>query len=269
VLADKGISHVLILEDDLLTDFHKQFDLIILPYIPLLSSAKQNALVSYVENGGIVLLLGECGQKDPFNVRKRKIELAESFDRQRYPDQYTVQSRGLGNIAFIPLEIPESRFLISSKEKGEFTTFGPTMSDLFPDIPGGYTRGRIDPELYAILSELSDKAVALLNGRVTRLGSKSPYVEISSMLQEDKDRMLVHLVNYDVTIDGKITPATNIQADLLLPEGKGIKSLIFDGQLKNLKPIEYKAALTGKQRQVVSFTADKVNVYGLAVAQLE
>ncbi|RQW03521.1 MAG: hypothetical protein EH225_07030, partial [Calditrichaeota bacterium] len=58
VLADEGISHVMLVEDDLLSGKINDFDLILIPYIPLLSEKKQLALGRFVERGGILLVLG-------------------------------------------------------------------------------------------------------------------------------------------------------------------------------------------------------------------
>lgn len=175
---------------------------------------------------------------------------------------------GKGRACYIPLNIPASRFLIPSKEKGEFTTFGPTMANVFADIPEGYTRGRIDPALRVSLEATTQKVVALLDDRVTRLVEKKPYVEITAMAPQDGSRMLVHFVNYDVTVDGEITPAKSMDVQVALPNGKKARSVHFDGALAQMRPLQFSTVRKGAA-QVIRFQADEVQVYGLAVVELE
>ncbi len=79
VLADKGINHIIIVEKDLLESDLSRFDLIYLPYIPLLSKEKQKALISYVEQGGNLVLLGQCGAKDQYNLAQEEIPLVQAI----------------------------------------------------------------------------------------------------------------------------------------------------------------------------------------------
>ena len=59
---------------------HEQFDLIVLPYLPLLSGEKQRALKHYVEHGGALLVLGDTGRKDQYNLPHAEIPLAALSD---------------------------------------------------------------------------------------------------------------------------------------------------------------------------------------------
>jgi hypothetical protein len=88
------------------------------------------------------------------------------------------------------------------------------------------------------------------------------------MQQPQKDRMLVHLVNYDVTVDGTITPANNLQVQLLIPAGKKVKQVSYNGTLGKMALLEFKSQMSDG-RQVITFEPDVVNVYGLAVVEME
>ncbi len=268
VLADNGLSHVMIVENDLLSDVHKKFDLIVLPYLPLLSAEKQTALKNYVAQGGTLIIFGETGKKDQYNLPNEKIVLASLLGNEKYPLKKVEKKIGKGRMSYLPLAIPESKFLTSMKLKEGATTFGPTMADVFPDIPEGYTRNRIDPDLRVILQGVSAEIEKLLGGNLTSAKSSSPFVEMTTMLQGERSRMLVHLVNYDVTIDGDITPAKGIAVTVALPAGKKAKSVTFNGTLSEMKPVAFDAAKKNG-RQVISFNADEVNVYGLAVIEME
>ena len=185
-----------------------------------------------------------------------------------YPGIAVTRSVGQGNISYLPLQIPKDRFLIPAKEKSEVTTFGPSMADVFPDIPEGYTRNRIDPRLRKHLENASDKIIELLKNNVNRLKSPAPYVEITTMQNVDKDIVLMNLVNYNVTIDGTITPAENVPVQLVFPGDKKLKSVRYSGNLAAMEPVEF----TTEQKagyQLISFNVPGVEVYGLAICEFE
>ncbi|NUM69155.1 hypothetical protein HUU39_28475, partial [candidate division KSB1 bacterium] len=58
VLSDNGIAHAMIVEDDLHSGKVAEFDLLLVPYLPLLSTRSQEALKRYVEKGGTLVVLG-------------------------------------------------------------------------------------------------------------------------------------------------------------------------------------------------------------------
>lgn len=269
VLVDRGINHVMIVEDDLLSDNLGRFDLIYLPYLPLLSTEKQLALKTYVENGGKLLVLGKTGFKNDFNLPHDRIELAHMMGSKQYPDKMLSKAIGRGEVSYLPVEIPSTKFLIEIKSaSGEVTTFGPTMADVFADIPEGYTRNRIDPALREHLNAAADQLQKMLAGSLTKLTSNADYLELTTMFQRQKNLVLVHLVNYDVTVSGDISPANDVQVSVQIPRGKTAKSVSFSGTLSDMRPVEF-AAEQNDDRQMISFTADRVNVYGLAVVMLE
>jgi hypothetical protein len=268
VLADRGISHVMITEDDILNGSLNQYDLVFVPYLPLLSIEKQEALKEFVEDGGTLLVSGKSGSKDEFNLPNSRNVLAEMSGAASFPTNYTDKKLGKGTFVFIPLTIPANRFLIPAKAKSDVTTFGPSMADVFPDIPEGYTRGRIDPALRTILEGAADKVEALQKGKISRLLKKTPFLEMTAMQQPEKNRILVHLVNYDVTVDGTITPVNDLQVQLLIPAGKKVKQVGYNGTLGKITPVEFKSQVN-EGRQIITFQPDVVNVYGLAVVELE
>ena len=268
VLADRGIAHVMIVEDDLLKPDLNRFDLILLPYLPLLSVQKQQALIRFVEQGGNLLILGESGSKNEYNVTLLQPPLAHMFGGEIYPRRPVTASVGQGKASFLPIVIPRQRFLIPPKNKTQATTFGPSMADVFPDIPEGYTRNRMDPQLRAVLESVADRIEKFPGVPVSRIVSKSPLVEFTTMTNPGKNLMLVHLVNYDVPLDGTIGPAKNVAVQVLLPPGKKIEALNYSGTLSQLKPVSFETGEAGN-RQIVRFTVDQLNIYGLAVLKLK
>ena len=94
------VLHVMIVEDDLVNNDLSRFDLICLPYMPLLSRDKQQALINYAEEGGTLLLLGKCGTKDQYNVTLDEIPLAMALGNKTYHKtplhQYHQENQGIG-----------------------------------------------------------------------------------------------------------------------------------------------------------------------------
>ena len=153
------------------------------------------------------------------------------------------------------------------KSKGDYTTFGPTMADLFADIPEGYTRNRIDPALRRFSTNSPATFTSAPDKQTTRLLSPAPYVELTTMLDKAGTRMLLHAVNYDVTVDGDITPARGLRVQLALPKGKAVRSIRYSGTLGELRPVEVDSSQKDPSAAVI--TLDRVDVYGLAVIELK
>jgi hypothetical protein len=268
VLADRGVQHVLIVKDDILSGAIHNYDLIVLPYLPLLSIQEQELLIDYVKNGGTLLLLGSCGVKNEYNAKNPDVPLTALFGGKSYPASKRADAFGKGRAVFIPMEIPAGRFLIPMKAKGEFTTFGPTMADVFADIPEAYTRNNMNPGLRAVLQTAADDIVHCMESRYSHLAQTVPYVEMTTMLNQQEKQLLVHLVNYNVTVDGTITPAAGVELNIILPAGTTAKALRYSGSLSQMEPVDYTTQdLNG--RQAVQFKVNSVEVYGLAVVDLQ
>jgi len=268
ILADRGIAHVMIIEDDLLSRSLNQYDLILVPYLPLLSTAKQQALMTFVKNGGKLIILGDSGIKNEYNLPYDQIPLAEMFAGQIYPDQEKEVQFGEGMVGYIPMLIAENKFLIPPKEKTEVTTFGPSMADVFPDIPEGYTRDRMDDNLRKILSYTADTILKFLKDRITRTEKSHPFVEITTMSQQEKNLVLLYLVNYNVTVDGTITPAKNVAVQVVLPQGYNVSDVKFSGTLEEMVSIPFETKQINTQ-YVVKFIPAKVNIFGLALVEMK
>jgi hypothetical protein len=268
VLADNGISHVMLTEDDLTNPAINQFDMVVVPYLPLMSSENQHALVRYAEAGGTLLILGASGNKDQYGLSHRQIVLAQLLGGGQYPAAEATRRVGKGQVMFIPVQVPPSRFLIPMKSRGDYTTFGPTMADVFADIPEGYTRNRINPDLRQLLERVAGKVRESLGTRVTRLTSAAPYVEITTMMEKTDRWILLHVVNYDVTVDGTITPARGLRVQVAIPRGKKARSVTWSGMLTEMKPLKY-STVSQRGRQMLTLDLNEVSIYGLAKIELE
>lgn len=266
VFSDKGISHVFLVEDDLLTNKLNEFDLIILPYIPLLSTEKQNALLDFVNKGGKLIVLGSTGYKNQYNLKNKIISLLEAAKLLNYPKKKVYKSIGEGEILFIPLEIPNHKFL-TKYEQREGTFFGSSMVDVFADVPEAYTRDKIHPELRKKLSLVAEEAINLLNSKVTKIEGDYKFIELSTMKKND-EHMLLHFVNYNVTIDGDITPAKDVSTQIVIPEGFSVKNITYNGELAEMQNLKYDIKEVDGNNVVIA-TFPKINIYGLAKIELE
>ncbi|MGB5849985.1 MAG: hypothetical protein WBH40_15965 [Ignavibacteriaceae bacterium] len=266
VFTDKGISHVFLVEDDLLTNKVNRFDLIILPYMPLLSLEKQNALVEFVNKGGNLIVLGATGIKDQYGLANKNIPLLEAAQLSHYPKKNASKSIGKGKILFMPLQIPDHKYLTKYEQK-EGTFFGSSMMDVFADVPEAYTRDKMHPELRRELDLVVEESAKILNSKITKIDGDNKFVELSVMRKND-EHLLIHLVNYDVTIDGDITPAIDVKAQIDIPVGLSVKNITYSGELGEMQNLKYDIKESnGKIMANVTFPS--LNIYGLAKIEFE
>jgi hypothetical protein len=88
-------------------------------------------------------------------------------------------------------------------------------------------------------------------------------------MMENTDRwMLLHVVNYDVTVDGAITPARDLKVQVAIPRGKTARSVTWSGTLTEMKPVKY-TTVNRAGRQMLILDLNEINTYGLAKIELE
>lgn len=267
VLSDEGINHTFLVEADLASSRLNQFEVIILPYLPLMNEKNQNALINFVKEGGNLFILGETGIKNQYNLLNDHIPFLQVNDLSEYPKDKLVQSLGNGKMIFIPLQIPENKFLTVMEIKDGVTTFGSSMVNIFADVPEAYTRNKIHPELRQILENLANELTNMFSDHLTILKNGSPFVELTTMQKNDK-YILVHLVNYNVTVDGDITPAADVNAQISIPEGLSIKNITYSGELGEMKNLKFDSQ-ESNGKNIVNVTFPHLNIYGLAKIELE
>jgi hypothetical protein len=267
VMEDYGIAHVMLMEQDCLIEPLQRYDLIVIPYQPLLSEEIQARLVRYVEKGGSLLLLGACGIKNSYNVANTNVPLLSLLNEDAYPKEAVTHKIKSGTVSYVPLGIPSNRFLIPMQGGGDVTTFGPSMADIFPDIPEGYTRNRMDKGLRSILELTVKRAESLLSSNV-HLVDAPPYVEMTIMTNPSRNCMLFHLVNYNVTVDGTISSACNVPIQIVLPSNSEVREVTYSGSLSEMRQIPFKIVNREGGRLLIA-EADRVNIYGLGIIQFK
>jgi hypothetical protein len=267
VLTDNGIDHTFLIEDDLESSNIYQFDIIILPYIPLMSQQNQSVLIEFVRNGGNLIILGATGVKDQYNLSNEKIPLLNEAGFSSYPKDKLIKFLDEGKMFFIPLELPQHKFLTKQEIKDDVTTFGSTMADIFADVPEAYTRANMHPDLKKILTGLANEVLKMMSDHITKIESGLPFIELTMMLKADK-HILIHLVNYNVTLDGDVSTAKDIATQILIPKGENVKHILYSGELGDLSELSYKVK-SNEEGELVNVTFPMLNIYGLAIIELE
>ncbi|MBE9510803.1 MAG: hypothetical protein IMY71_07995, partial [Bacteroidetes bacterium] len=94
----------------------------------------------------------------------------------------------------------------------------------------------------------------------------APYtVECHPLIQTDKSRIVVHLVNYKVDLEGNIIEEKNTGLKVLLPEGAKVKNLkLVSPDDVTEKVLEIKEVKKNGQN-FVEFVVPSVSIYTLAV----
>jgi hypothetical protein len=267
VFSDSGLGHIFLVSDQLLESDLTDYRVIVLPQLPLLSVAAQERLTDYVVEGGNLILLGVSGRYDEHNVPLASSPLALLAGEGYGYELPFVRPVGKGQVRYIPVPADERAFLIEAKQAGEFTTFGPSLADRFADIPEGYTRGRIHPGLTERLLEVG-RAVEEMNPAASRRLSEHPYVEFSTMRNDRTGRLLVHLVNYDVSIRGDVHNASDVMLRVALPSGRSAAGVRYGAVNRPFAGIPYEVR-TVAGREVLHFVADGLEVYGLVLIDME
>lgn len=267
VLSDNGINHIFLVEDDLTSSSLNMFDLIILPYLPLLSMKNQNNLVDFVKQGGKLIILGSSGIKNEFNLSNEKIPFLDVVKLSIYPEGKLVHPYYEGEIIFLPLEIPDHKFLTVQETNPDATTFGSSMVDVFADVPEAYTRANMHPDLKPILNNLAAEVRNVLTGHLSALEPGLPFIEFTTMLKSN-EHILVHLVNYNVTVEGDITSSKEIKAQIVIPGGSKVKKILYNGELADLNELDFKIK-NFDNGDLVEVTFPSIDIYGFAIIELE
>jgi hypothetical protein len=253
VLADHGIAHVMTVERDFSIEELNKYEVIVLPYVPLMSDFQITELKKYVQTGGGLVVMGLSSLKDEFGRRRSNLGLSEilGFDLQDTPVVMTKKEIGKGRVSFIP-------FNVLPVGKGD------TQNTPLPDDHMMYGQGKFPERIKDAFETLPIAVEWAANGE---LSAKlfAPYtVEFTTMEQKDKNLQLVHLVNYNMNLDGEVTPAADTRIRFRVPEGKKVSKVTFGSPLTDTGEISYK-----NQDQNIEFEIPSFEVYGLATVYFE
>ena len=253
VLADNGIAHVMAVERDLNAAELAKYKTLILPYVPLLSDEQIRTINAFVQNGGGLVVMGLSSAKDENGLPRQNLGLAEllGFSLQDAPVAVTRKEFGKGRVVFVPLNpIPVGR--------------GDTEKTPLPDDQMMYGQGKFPErikEAFASLPEAVTWAAAEeLSGKLFAPNM----VEMTTMEQKGKNLQLVHLVNYQVTLDGVVTPAANARVRLRIPEDRKVARVTVGSPINKTAPVSFE-----RRGQYIEFVFPPFEVYSLATVYFE
>ncbi len=267
VLNDEGIFHTFLVMDDLLNSDLSRYDVLVLPQLPLMSVDAQERALKYARDGGTLVVVGNSGQFDMHDVPLQRSPLRAAIgEADNASAESVTRTMGSGTIHYIPVPEADHRYLVRAKQAGEFTTFGPTLADRFADIPAAYTRGGLHPELRSVLQRVAD-VIRDTHPIASMRTSDHPYVEFSTMYNPHTKQMLVHAVNYDVSINGEVGEANDVRLQVALPPGTSAAHVRYSSSLDGLSDLDFNEKSEGK-RNVVDLELDRIGIYGLALIDL-
>lgn len=253
VLADHGIAHVMTVERDFSPPELAQFNVLILPYVPLLSDPQLEIIKQYVNDGGGLVVMGLTSFKNEYGLPRKNLGLSDllGFDLQDTPVEVTQRQIGKGRVVFIPFNtLPVGK--------------GDTEDSPLPDDHMMYGQGkfpaRIKTAFEALPAAVEWAAAGKLSGKL-----QAPYtVEFTTMDQKNKNVLLVHLVNYNMNLDGVVTPAKKVKVKVLIPENKTVSQVTVGSPLFETSKITYK-----KTGDFLEFEIPTFEIYCLATVYFQ
>ncbi len=253
VLADNGIAHVMAVERDLNAAELAKYKTLILPYVPLLSDEQIRTINAFVKNGGGLVVMGLSSAKDENGLPRRNLGLSEllGFGLQDAPVAVTRKEFDKGRVVFIPLNpIPVGR--------------GDTENTPLPDDQMMYGQGKFPDRIREAFASLPEAVAWAARDEVSGKLFAPNMVEMTTMEQKEKNLRLVHLVNYQVTLDGVVTPAANARVRLRIPEDKRVTRVTVGSPGNRTATVRFE-----RKGGNIEFVFPPFEIYSLATIYLE
>jgi hypothetical protein len=205
------------------------------------------------QNGGGLVVMGLSSSKDENGLQRQNLGLSEllGFDLQEAPVSVTRREAGKGRVVFIPLNpIPVGR--------------GDTENSPLPDDQLMYGQGKFPDRIKDAFGSLPEAvkwaAANEFSGQLF-----APYtIEMTTMEQKEKNLLLVHLVNYHVTLDGMVTPAINARVRLLIPDNKKVSRVTVGSPINKTTAISF-----DEEGKNIEFLIPTFDIYSLATVYFE
>lgn len=261
ILNDEGISHVMITEKELTTQKLSPYDVLILPYIPLLSSEQEKIIGEFIQSGGGVVVIGPSGKKNQFGEIKIESTLASllGIDYSNPPREMIKKEIASGRIIYLWLDL--------ERERMDVQIFNDYDIAIMHHKIFGW--GQYPDALKVTFQKLIDATRWAANDYLTEIVESPGSIELTSMKSPDGKRIFAHLVNYQIDIDGNLTPLKNITISIQLPKGHSVKQVLISStsspEAKELDFIEK----SGNGRNFVRFSAPELEIYDIAHIILE
>ncbi|MEA3421860.1 MAG: beta-galactosidase trimerization domain-containing protein, partial [Acidobacteriota bacterium] len=262
MLLDEQIPHAMIVDDDVKPGILEKYDLVILPDVPMISDEKIDVFERYVKDGGGLLVMGTSSKCDEFGRLRKRLglyRLLEEMEPWGHLDRSIDQTLGVntiskklygkGRVIFIPADA-----------YGSLPMTGREQVVIFKDL------AFVTADKLISLNQVFGELVLWAANGSYPVHCLAPYtVECHPLIQTDKSRIIVHLVNYKVDLEGNIIEEKNTELKVLLPEGtKAKKVKLVSPDTINEKVLEFNK-VTENGKNFIEFVVPSISIYTLAV----
>ena len=227
-LADSHLPHKLVIDAEVEQGKLDGYEVLIVPEVRVISARQVAALEAFVQSGHGVILMGPCGAQDEWGDKRAKLPLGQPEAAQGVAEQ----ALGKGRVVCCP-----SAPLTQSPNNG-----------LAP----------AEQEKLAALPQWVDWAA---NRGLPAYLQGSDQVEVSTSY-DGKAKLLVHLVNYGVDLNGRLTPVENLPVLVRLPQGMiaSGSAQCFTAEAAKPSPLKWEDSHPGPERYV-SFIVPRLDLY--------
>ena len=135
---------------------------------------------------------------------------------------------------------------------------GDTRNTPLPDDHMMYGQGKFPDRIKDAFMALPEAVEWAADGKLSAKLSAPYTVEFTTMVQNEKNLQLIHLVNYNMNLDGEVTSTKDVKIRIRVPEGKSVAKLTFGSPLSDTAEMSYKT-----QDQYIEFEIPSFEVYGL------
>ena len=264
MLLDEQVPHVMIMDDDVKPDILEKYDLVILPEVPMISDKKIDIFETYVKDGGGLLVMGASSKYDEFGRFRKKLglhRLLEGMEPWGHLDKGVDQTLGINTIS--KKKYGKGRVIfIPSAAYASLPMTGREEVVIFKDL------AFVTADKLVSLNLVFGELVQWAAGESYPVYCLAPYtVECHPLIQTDKSRIVVHLVNYKVDKKGNIIEEKDTRLKVLLPEGtkaKKVKLVSPDDVMEKVLEIK---EINENDQDFVEFVVPSISIYSLAVIE--
>ena len=267
MLSDEQIPHLALIDGDLTEERLTAFAAVILPEVPMLSEKQVEAISRFVWNGGGLVIFGETAAYDQFGRRRKEFygvhKLLENLEPWGHIDTGIDPATGVNTTGKAiygqgrVVNIPQDAYV-------SFPDIGREKVVLFKDM-ASITTGAMK----SINAVFGDIVRWVAKDRLSGTCSADSTVEFTLMDQPEQSRVVVHLVNYKVDLDGTITEEKDVKLKVAMPDGKKpISVQLVSPDFPERPMLEFAEKEEGGLK-VAEFSVPRLVIYDLVVIEYE
>ncbi len=267
MLSDEQIPHVALIDEDLSEERLAAFAAVVLPEVPMMSEKQVEAISRFVQKGGGLVIFGETAAYDQFGRRRKEFygfhKLLENLEPWGHIDTGIDPATGVNTTAKAifgegrVVNIPQDAYV-------SFPDIGREKVVLFKDM-ASITTGAMK----SINAVFGDIVRWVAKDRLSGTCSADSTVEFTLMDQPEQSRVVVHLVNYKVDLDGTITEEKDVKLKVAMPDGKRPISVQLVSPDFPERPMLEFAEKEEVGLKVAEFSVPRLVIYDLVVIEYE